>query len=84
MARTLTLYSWIFIVFMSIGETVVLLTTDKYWPLSVDDYVGMAALAYCTVFVKVPARYVWMIVCWGSGSERVKTYGLENSEIAFR
>lgn len=66
MAKTLTLYNWVFIIFMSIGETVVLVTTDKYWPLSLDDYVGIATLAYCTVFINTPARYIWMIVCYAA------------------
>ncbi len=66
MNRILMIYSWLFIVLMGVGETLVLLTTDKYWPLSLDDYLGMAALAYATVFVKVPARYLWMIVCYAA------------------
>ncbi len=66
MNRALVIYSWLFIVLMGIGETVVLMTTNKYWPLSLDDYLGMTALAYCTFFVKAPARYLWMIVCYAA------------------
>jgi len=66
MKKVLSIYSWAFIVFMSIGETVVLMTTDKYWPLSLDDYLGMAALAYATIFVRVPVRYLWMVVCYAA------------------
>lgn len=66
MSRGLSLYSWIFIALMGVGETVVLLTTNKYWPLSLDDYLGMSALAYCTLWVKTPTRYLWMVVCYAA------------------
>jgi hypothetical protein len=66
MKKLLFIYSWLFIVLMSIGETVVLMTTEKYWPLSLDDYLGMAALAYATIFVKLPTRYLWMVVCYAA------------------
>lgn len=64
MSRFLTIYSWIFIVLMSIAETWVLVTTDKYWPLSLDDYAGIAVLIFATIFVSTEKRYLWLIVVY--------------------
>ena len=44
MVKTLKIYSIAFCILLFIGETAVVLTTDKYWPLSVDDYVAIALL----------------------------------------
>jgi len=64
MSRFLTIYSWVFIVLMSIAETWVLMTTDKYWPLSLDDYAGIAVLIFATIFVSIEKRYLWFIVVY--------------------
>ncbi|MCX2982050.1 hypothetical protein EYC98_14400 [Halieaceae bacterium IMCC14734] len=46
MIKALRIYSIAFCVLLFIGETAVLLTTNKFWPLSVDDYVAIAVLLY--------------------------------------
>ena len=44
MIKVLRIYTIAFCVLLFLGETAVLLTTDKYWPLSLDDYVAIAVL----------------------------------------
>ena len=44
MIKTLRIYSIAFCILLFVGETAVVLTTDKYWPLSIDDYVAIALL----------------------------------------
>ena len=41
----LTLYSAICALALFIGETLVVIKTNKYWPLSLDDYIAVVALA---------------------------------------
>ena len=46
MIKTLRIYTIAFCVLLFLGETAVLLTTDKFWPLSVDDYIAIAVLLW--------------------------------------
>ncbi len=64
MAKVITIHSYVFIVLMSIAETWVLLSTDKYWPLSLDDYAGIAVLLYATVCIPIERRYLWLMVTY--------------------
>lgn len=66
MKTTLNIFSWVFIVLMSLGETWVLLNTEKYWPLSLDDYLGIAALIVLTLKVSAPKRYLYMAVTYAA------------------
>ncbi|MCK0068100.1 hypothetical protein [Kordiimonas laminariae] len=44
--KALRIYSIIYSALLFIGETIVVLTSDKFWPLSLDDYVAIALLLY--------------------------------------
>lgn len=44
MNNFLRYYSLAFSVALIIGEVIVMLSTEKYWPLSLDDFIGVAAL----------------------------------------
>ena len=45
MKRFLTLYSMICALALLVGETLVVIKTNKYWPLSLDDYMAVMALS---------------------------------------
>lgn len=64
MARLITIHSWVFIVLMGIAETWVLVTTDKYWPLSLDDYAGIAVLIFASICIPIERRYLWLTVVY--------------------
>jgi len=51
-------------IFLTIGETLVLVKTDKYWPLSVDDYLVCAALAYSALTLDAFASQLIMLISW--------------------
>jgi hypothetical protein len=51
-------YNLAFVALLGIGETWVLATTDKYWPLSLDDYAGLAVLLWCTLLLQGARRYL--------------------------
>ncbi len=44
MIKAMRIYTVVFCVLLFLGETAVVLTTDKYWPLSFDDYVAIGVL----------------------------------------
>lgn len=62
--KTLARFSVAFAVFLIIGETWVLATTDKYWPLSVDDYCVCAALLFAAYKVKEPSHAPAYLAIW--------------------
>ena len=45
MTRFLTIYSVICALALLVGETLVVIKTNKYWPLSLDDYIAVMALS---------------------------------------
>lgn len=51
-------YNLAFVALLGIGETWVLATTDKYWPLSLDDYAGLAVLLWCTLLLHGAGKYL--------------------------
>ncbi len=38
-------YALLFAFVLAVGETLVIIKTNKYWPLSLDDYIAIAVLA---------------------------------------
>jgi hypothetical protein len=50
--------------FLTIGETLVLIKTDKYWPLSLDDYAVCALLAYTALTLSNPLSPLLMLIAW--------------------
>jgi hypothetical protein len=46
------------------GETWVVLTTNKYWPLSLDDYIACTALILCAYWVKCAKQAPLFIATW--------------------
>jgi hypothetical protein len=50
MKRFLTLYSMICALALLVGETLVVIKTNKYWPLSLDDYMAVMALSVSIYF----------------------------------
>lgn len=51
-------------VILAIGETLVLVKTDKYWPLSVDDYIACALLAHSALTLEQTSSQVLMLATW--------------------
>ncbi len=49
---------------LAIGETVVLVKTDKFWPLSVDDYVACALLTYSALTLEQVTSQYLMLATW--------------------
>ncbi len=47
-----------------IGESVVLVLTDKFWPLSVDDYVAVVALLVSARLARDPRRLGFLMASW--------------------
>lgn len=64
MAEILPVFALAVAAFLTIGETLVLIRTDKYWPLSVDDYVVCAVLAYTAFTFDEPLSRGLMLVAW--------------------
>ena len=50
--------------FLTIGETLVLIKTDKYWPLSLDDYLVCGLLFYSALTFENYSSLIVMIVAW--------------------
>lgn len=50
--------------FLTIGETLVLVKTDKYWPLSIDDYLVCALLAYSALTLSQALSPLLMLCAW--------------------
>lgn len=49
---------------LAVGETLVLLTRGKYWPLSLDDYVAAGALALVAAWVRPALRATLLPCAW--------------------
>lgn len=60
----LPVYAIVVAVLLTVGETLVLVRTDKYWPLSVDDYLVCAVLAYTALTFDAPFSQGLMLVAW--------------------
>lgn len=60
----LTIFAVVVAILLTIGETLVLIRTDKYWPLSLDDYVVCLALAYSGFTLADPVSQLIMLLAW--------------------
>lgn len=58
-------FSLVAAVLMAIGETLVLVKTDKYWPLSLDDYLVCGALLYCGLTLEQISSQYLLLATWG-------------------
>ncbi len=62
-------YSLIFALALIIGETLVVLKTNKYWPLSLDDYIAAAALIAVIILAQSKEKMImflpviWSFIC---------------------
>ena len=57
-------YALCIAVILTVGETLVLVKTDKYWPLSADDYVVCAVLAYTASTFETLLSQLLMLLAW--------------------
>ncbi|CAM3704336.1 hypothetical protein [Parendozoicomonas haliclonae] len=61
MARTMYYYTLFCALILAIGETLVVINTEKYWPLSLDDYLAVAALAILAQAAKAKPKWLAML-----------------------
>jgi len=57
-------FAFIVAAILTLGETVVLLRTNKYWPLSVDDYFACALLVYSACTIEQTLSQLLMLMAW--------------------
>jgi len=60
----LTLYSAICALALFVGETLVVLKTNKYWPLSLDDYIAVAALVVSIYIYQKTEKALGLIIVY--------------------
>lgn len=60
----LAIFALAIAIFLTIGETLVVVKTEKYWPLSVDDYVVCALLAYSALTFEQALSPLIMLCAW--------------------
>ncbi len=60
----LTVYSAICALALLVGETLVVIKTNKYWPLSLDDYIAVAALALSIYVYQKSQQALGLIVVY--------------------
>ena len=64
MVDFLMIFAFVVAAVLVIGETMVLVKTDKYWPLSVDDYVACALLIYTGLTLEQSTSQYLMLATW--------------------
>lgn len=64
MTTFLPYYALAVAVLLTIGETLVVIRTTKYWPLSLDDYLACALLAYSALTFEQAASPLLMLIAW--------------------
>ncbi|GAA5314882.1 MAG: hypothetical protein AseanaTS_00860 [Candidatus Pelagadaptatus aseana] len=64
LASVLPIYALCVATLLTFGETLVVIRTRKYWPLSLDDYLACALLAYCALTFEQPASQLLMLIAW--------------------
>nr|WP_070961628.1 hypothetical protein [Hyphomonas sp. Mor2] len=50
--------------FLTVGETLILWKTDKYWPLSIDDYLVCGLLFFSAFTFSEPWAPLLMLIAW--------------------
>lgn len=64
MLDVLFYFALVVAVVLTIGETLVLVKTDKYWPLSLDDYAVCGLLAFSAFNLSEVYGLVLMLLAW--------------------
>jgi hypothetical protein len=57
-------FAFIVALILTIGETVIVVRTTKYWPLSMDDYVACALLIYSACTLEQSLSQLLMLMTW--------------------
>lgn len=57
-------YALIVATILTLGETLILIRTDKYWPLSVDDYLVCALLFFTALTLDQTLSQLLMLMAW--------------------
>lgn len=73
MIKGLRIYTIAFCVLLFLGETAVVLTTDKYWPLSFDDYVAIGMLLVSLRSLESLKGQLLQLVTWAYMSGKLYT-----------
>ena len=64
MRKALIRFSLFFAIALLIGETYILAFTQKYWPLSADDYIAVIALLMSAKAAQDPRWLGFLMACW--------------------
>jgi len=65
MIKVLRIYTIVFCVLLFLSETAVLLNTEKFWPLSADDYVAIALLLWSLRLLDRLHGQLLQLATWG-------------------
>jgi hypothetical protein len=60
----LSYYALAFSAVLIIGETLIVLRTKKYWPLSLDDYLVCGALIWTALNLESLPMIIGMLIAW--------------------
>ncbi|KZK88595.1 hypothetical protein PsAD46_02553 [Pseudovibrio sp. Ad46] len=60
----LPIYAVVLAVILSVGETLILIRTDKYWPLSIDDYLACSLLIFSALIFESAVGVALMLCAW--------------------
>ncbi|MFS8184415.1 hypothetical protein ACMG4P_23070 [Pseudovibrio denitrificans] len=60
----LPIYAIVLAAILCVGETLILVRTNKYWPLSIDDYLACGALIISALIFESAAGVVLMLCAW--------------------
>lgn len=64
MKKLLTYYSLVFAITLACGEVLVTLKVNKYWPLTLDDFIGVAALLTAIVINLKHSATGYYLAAW--------------------
>lgn len=64
MITFIRIYAALIAALLIAGETWVVITTNKYWPLSLDDYIACACLIASAALIKKAQQLPWLIGIW--------------------
>lgn len=64
MKLIVTIYSLVCALALFVGETLVVLKTNKYWPLSLDDYLAVLALLTCAYLFNRTGKALGLIAVY--------------------
>jgi len=57
-------YSLVFALVLAVGETLIVINTDKYWPLSLDDYLAAALLTLGWLWAPAVKGWLLLLPTW--------------------